>query len=457
LAAAISSPDHPVWKWLAKRRGRIAGLNLKLRLELLDDNATEGAGQLPDWMQPMQTLSGIPDVQLSLKVVDIIHRLNLPGVAQLLKQYAQIISHLSVGVEVNLLKRLLAAAAPCRSIDLTNWHESNELLDLADLHAVAGSLHRLTCKSDDVMHGSLTGVTALNSMSQLTAFHCDRVHFGSEEPWVVLAKLTSLQRLNMKVYASGDPSPLSTLTGLTYLNLRSFNIEADNQIPFGFSSLQPLSTLQQLEELHLGIHACAATSLQGLAGLSNLRLLELDNADNLSSLQGISPGVIALSLHRAPKLQCLAGIEGCTSMGKLTLYKCGVSSLQPLRGLSSMKELRVFGCSLTSTEGLGRMSLLQSLLLESCSSLTQLSGVQYLSALKSLHLVDCGVTSLQPLSHIGEQLEMLEVVECYDVQEEVLELPHVQPTADVVVLYSTVREVVLAGGLRRDGLNRVLL
>jgi hypothetical protein len=32
LAAAISSPDHPVWKWLQKRRGRIAGLSLKLRV-----------------------------------------------------------------------------------------------------------------------------------------------------------------------------------------------------------------------------------------------------------------------------------------------------------------------------------------------------------------------------------------------------------------------------------------
>jgi hypothetical protein len=32
------------------------------------------------------------------------------------------------------------------------------------------------------------------------------------------------------------------------------------------------------------------------------------------------------------------------------------------------------------------------------------------------------------------------------VQEDVLELPHVQPTAEVVVKDATVREVVLAGG-----------
>jgi hypothetical protein len=46
-------------------------------------------------------------------------------------------------------------------------------------------------------------------------------------------------------------------------------------------------------------------------------------------------------------------------------------------------------------------------------------------------------------------LQKLVVKQCSAVQEEVLELPNIQPTADVVVEYSNVREVVLAGGLRR--------
>jgi hypothetical protein len=37
---------------------------------------------------------------------------------------------------------------------------------------------------------------------------------------------------------------------------------------------------------------------------------------------------------------------------------------------------------------------------------------------------------------------------CNGVQEEVLELPHVQATAVVILNYSNVREVVLAGGVR---------
>jgi hypothetical protein len=46
-------------------------------------------------------------------------------------------------------------------------------------------------------------------------------------------------------------------------------------------------------------------------------------------------------------------------------------------------------------------------------------------------------------------LEILVVCCCNDVQEEILELPYVQPTAYVHVRYTAVKEVVLAGGVRR--------
>jgi hypothetical protein len=45
-------------------------------------------------------------------------------------------------------------------------------------------------------------------------------------------------------------------------------------------------------------------------------------------------------------------------------------------------------------------------------------------------------------------LEKLSFFECREVREEVLELPHVQPTVDMLVRYSHVKEVVLAGGVR---------
>jgi hypothetical protein len=67
VAVPISNPAQSVWQWLAKRKGRISGLSLSLRLDVLDDELTEDAEQLPGWLQPLQTLSGIPALQLRVE------------------------------------------------------------------------------------------------------------------------------------------------------------------------------------------------------------------------------------------------------------------------------------------------------------------------------------------------------------------------------------------------------
>jgi hypothetical protein len=290
-------------------------------------------------------------------------------------------------------------------------------------------------------------------MSQLTALRLQYVCIHTEEFWVLLAKLTSLQELRLEVSASGDPSPLSALTGLSALDLDTYEYGADDHSPFTFTSLQPLSTLRQLEVLRLCGQACNATSLEGLAGLSNLNVLEVlldPDLGMLRTLEGISSRVKEVLLWGAPDLLSLAGIEGCTSLEELTLRQCGVSSLQPLRGLSSLKELEVdYGC-LTSLEGL--VMPLQSLKLSQCSSLTHLSGIEHFSALRCLDLCHCGVTSLLPLSQLGERLQSLEVLGCNAVLEEVLDLPYVKTNA-LRVRWSNVKEVVVAGGVRKACIN----
>jgi hypothetical protein len=406
-------------------------------------------------MQPLQTLSGIPGVQLRVNWNGIILYLNHPCISQWVKQHGQLISHLTALISVRedrlKLRDFAEAAAPCRSFDLTTAHSPDQVLDLSDLDPVAGSLGRLACRSI-LRQGSLRGTSAFNSMSHLTALCLLHEDLGSEESWGLLAKLTSLQQLSLTVSGSGDPSPLSALTGLSSLRVQNLRLEDVDPVSFGFSSLQPLSAMWQLEELHLGDQQCAITSLQGLAGLSNLRVLELNFADyggRLRILDGISPEVVDVSIAVAEDLPSLAGIECCTRMENLTLFGCGVSSLQPLSGLSSLKQLKVRRCGLRSLGGLNSMSL-QSLQVKHCSSLTQLFGLEHLSTLMSLTVTHCGVTSLQPLSQLGEGLQKLKVSWCRQVQEEFLELPHVQPTADVVAKISNVREVVLAGGVRLE-------
>jgi hypothetical protein len=295
----------------------------------------------------------------------------------------------------------------------------------------------------------MRAASAFTSMSQLSALYFVNDDFVDVEGWSVLAKLPSLQRLELTV-STGDPSQLSALTGLRNLRVHSSKgSEANGQVICSFSSLQPLSTLLRLEVLQLGGWACAATSLYGLAGLSNLKLLKLGGAVELVNLDGISPWVVDLSISSATDLVSFADIQCCQSLEKLSLYEYGVISLGPLTGLGSMKQLEVTMCSLTSLEGFGSMSL-QSLSLSMCSSLTHLSGLQHLSALNSLEVDYChGLTSLQALSQLGTGLRTLTISGCRGVQGAVLELPHVQPTADVVVEYNNVKEVVLAGRVKR--------
>jgi Leucine-rich repeat (LRR) protein len=438
------SPAYQVWQWLAKRSGRVAGLTLELLLVMAEDEASE-------WMQPLQILSGIPSVELRRVFWGgTIADRNHPCITQWLRQHGQNTQYLALEARISEdmleLRELAEAAAVCKSIDLSIVHEPNQVIDLAELAPLSGSLRCFTCECD-TDDGILSGVHAFSSLQQLTALKLRDGSSTTEEPWEHLAKLTNLVQLAIAVSASGDPSPLSALTNLSSLSLTSKDtVHAD---PFSFSSLQPLSTLQKLEALQLTWHACTAPSLQGLAGLSKLKKLDLYVSSGLESLEGIGPGVAVLSIQGASDLVSLAGIERCSSLKHLSLTDCGVSSLQPLRGLSSLEGLGGDDhSSPTSLEGLCGTSL-QSLSLSHCRSLTSLSGVEQHEALTSLMVESCGVTSLQPLSQIGEGLQALLVRNCREVQEVVLELPNVWTTAHVDVYKSGVREVVLAGGVSR--------
>ena len=88
-------------------------------------------------------------------------------------------------------------------------------------------------------------------------------------------------------------------------------------------------------------------------------------------------------------------------------------------------------------------------MLWSCGHLRQLSGIERLTALQRLEISASGVTSLQPVGELVGGLRILNVTNCDKVQEEVLELPHVQPSAQVWLYHSNVKEVMLAGRLRR--------
>ena len=342
----INSADHPLWQWLAKRQGRVAGLTVTLALP------EDGEEDQPLWEQPLHQLCPITDLDITLRSDHDVFLSEAPFVAQ------------------------------CQ------W------------------LSAITC------------------LSKLTRLRMTGIDVTAEELWAALAGLVSLRVLEIDAVACGDPSALSALTGLTFLSLGVCGSQGVEAVPYSFSSLQPLSNLQQLEELNLVGCAGGATSLHASSGLSRLTSLVVTGPNELRSLKGLSTAVKDLLIMSASRLVSLSGVSSLVCLESLCIAGCGIACLCPLAGLKSLQSLHV-------TE---------------CKDLKELSGLEGMSMLQHLEVERCGVADLQPLASLGASLTCLVIRDCNDVEDQVVQLPHVQPNADVNIQCSNVREVVLAGG-----------
>ena len=219
LKNSVDSLDHPFFRWLEKRHTRVTGLTAALRLTV---------GVPESEPEQLQVLFAIPGLHLTLDLIS------------------------------------------------TGCYE--DIVKLSSLHPVADPLVQLSLRNSKY-HFSVTkleSVSSLSLLSQLTSLSL-AVDCGAEEPWNHLVGLTNLKHLSLQGAASGDPSLVSALTGLSSLKLHSYGPEHNGLLtPCTFSSLQPLSTLQQLKKLDLSGEACTAVSLHGLAELSRLTTLRLD-------------------------------------------------------------------------------------------------------------------------------------------------------------------------------------
>ena len=490
----ITSAHHPIWQWLAKRQGRIDSLTLKIDLCALYNIpqswrvqvgvAFEQLGTAGD---PLQQLHSMPLVHL--EVYGYIGRINGSPLSQLLRLHGRLLEKVSVcvmpGIQGGLpLQEACECMATCRSIKLDLCEAVQPTLNISCLTRLRQSLVQLDLSSfGNNSPRSLDSWSTISSLTRLTALRIENCKLPSEDPWAPVAALgVSLRDLNMwKVAADGDATPLSALTGLTFLQVfgrpEPVPLAGDEGVaplPFSFSSLQPLSTMQQLQTLWLADYGLSATSLEGLAGLSSLRTLTLSKCRELVSLEGVSTTLTYLSISFAPAVGGLQGLGSLGRLQQLELKCCGVTSLEPLAtGLRSLTQLEISEdqsgmvvdangddvpvgagvvpalISIRGVEGLG--SCLRHLCLVNCRSLQSICGLEKLHALKDLNLLGCGVTSLQPLGMLrAEGLRCLTIAGCSQVQEEVLEMPYVPATmVSVMVEGSNLREVVIAGGAKR--------
>ena len=230
LANPLNSLDHPFFWWLANRRGHISGLTAEIRLRRM--------GGWPPKPSPQQLrgLFGIPGLHLTLSCNEVIATRDHFFIIKTLTHYGHLIDHLISAIctstvcfdlEELKLQDFCEAAAPCRSVDLTVGTSHVMPVNMVDLNPVAGSLVCLRLEPSARVEltangelrtaaGKLESVSSLALLSQLTSLSLHRYHLGAEEPWIHLSGLTNLKQLSLGVAASGDPSPLSALTGLSF-------------------------------------------------------------------------------------------------------------------------------------------------------------------------------------------------------------------------------------------------
>ncbi|WP_143569833.1 carboxypeptidase-like regulatory domain-containing protein [Tenacibaculum agarivorans] len=231
-------------------------------------------------------------------------------------------------------------------------------------------------------------------------------------------------------------------------------IHEDNSTRAILSSLQPLSSLQQVQNFNLlstglssltGLENLSVSgnfymsddtirSLHGLQGISNVQSLAIYNCDGLTTLNGLHNLVNVdydFYLLRNPLIQNFTGLDNVQSVGYFNVQDC--TSLQNIEGLTSFNssfDLKIENCqSFSSLNGidtilsnsatidrihlknndvlntLGGLENLQKasyLVLESNSNLTDLSALVNLITLDALFIRDNNaLTSLDGLDNLA--------------------------------------------------------
>lgn len=200
-----------------------------------------------------------------------------------------------------------------------------------------------------------------------------------------------------------DVSPLSGLTDLSVLDLEKNPL----------SDISPLHTLYKLESLDLtGTETADISPLEGLP-LGYLSLMDCPVQD-CSALRGLPKLNWLLLSDVAPEQAAVCG--ELTYLNNLTLYRCGVTSLEPFSELTAMMFFDLLGNKLTSLDGLERYPLLGGLCIrdnpiEDLSPLTQLPKLNY------INLGGLSATDFSPLAALPE----LASVDCSPDQKEAIE------------------------------------
>jgi len=249
---------------------------------------------------------------------------------------------------------------------------SDALPDLSSLYDFAGTLEITYSPLSDPDLSALSGLTALKRLyvhdSRLYTFTLDLsplanltnlqgLDLGLWNSSVLdispLANLKKLQGLTLPLVESGDLSPLTELTALTSLSISDGRKE--DAVPY---DLSPLSALTELTYLSIGGgHFGEFYDLSPLANLTRLEILYLPpRVDDISALSNLT-SLFDLSVNNANNLTDISALENLTSLRRLSLQRCSkIYDITPLAGLVNLRYLDLTVTGVTNVQALAGMS-----------------------------------------------------------------------------------------------------
>ena len=215
--------------------------------------------------------------------------------------------------------------------------------------------------------------------------------------------LTKLEITYPEGLGMSDLTPLSELTGLTYLRVRTQ----------GLTSLDGIETLTRLETLNIDGQDATFPSLEPLGHLTELKNLRLPIYDeNLEIYADLTPLANCTKLeslridHKVADLSPLSGLKQLVSLNISDGYMglSGYQTLDPLKALTNLKSLSLRNYNIQDLTGLENLRALENLYIETGGQLTDISALRDLEDLTNVTLQLDGhenhIADMSPLDHV---------------------------------------------------------
>ncbi len=233
----------------------------------------------------------------------------------------------------------------------------------------------------------LVDIGALAAAEKLEILHINSDPLRDLSP---LKELPALQSVNIKSDALMDLSSLSGQESMTELTV----------FAPALNSLAAVAQLPALKALH--VTGGSFTSVAGLEQhptLEDAQLTGWFESDERGKLTDLTPladgcGLTSLTLSNQ-ELSSLSGVEACSALGALHVWRTSISALAPLTGLP-LTSLTLHENQIISLDGLQSMALEQLNLAQ--NQVASLAELATSSALVDLNIADNVVVDISALS-----------------------------------------------------------